>query len=140
MPLQGRHRRRIPLLVLAIVLGALILVAHIITLSIVPQLGTELVYFLSGTRFEFSIPRNELRDLGLHFAMFSLFTLAYRLSWAASGPAIRLVTVLMCSGWGVLCESLQVFIDRRDFSWLDMSVNVLTPVVVVGITRLFERR
>ena len=122
------------------ILGALILIAHIITLRIIPIVGSELVTLFAGTPLEFSLPRNELRDLGLHMAMFSLFTLSYRLSWCGSGPGIRLATILVCSGWGVLCESLQLFIHRRDFSWLDMSVNVLTPLIIVGLTRLFERR
>ncbi len=125
---------------MAIICGALILVAHIITLRILPIVGTELITFLTGTRFEFSLPRNELRDLGLHMGMFTLFTLFYRFSWRGSGPQVRLATIVMCSGWGVFCETLQLWIQRRDFSWLDMSVNVLTPLIIVGITRLFERK
>ncbi|MCB1188485.1 hypothetical protein KDL29_15090 [bacterium] len=132
--------RRIPLLALASILGALILVAHIITLGILPNIGMELVTFLAGTRFEFSIPRNELRDLGLHMGMFTLFTLSYRLSWRSGGPAVRLATIMLCSGWGMFCESLQIFIHRRDFSLLDLGVNMLTPMLVVGLTRLFERK
>ncbi|MEZ5339373.1 MAG: hypothetical protein R3F46_14070 [bacterium] len=132
--------RRMPMLAAASIIGALILVAHIITLRIVPQLGTELVTLLAGTPLEFSIPRNELRDLGLHVAMFSLFTLSYRLSWRGSGPAVRWATFLLCSGWGAFCESLQIFIHRRDFSPLDLSVNMLTPLLLIGIIRLFEKK
>lgn len=129
-----------PFLVMAIVIGALILIAHIITLRIVPKLDDALITLFAGWPIEFSMPRSELRDLGLHASMFTLFTLCYRLSWRGSGPGIRLATILVCSGWGMICETLQLGIQRRDFSLVDMSVNVLTPIIIVGLTRLFERR
>ena len=141
MPARPSHpQRRLPFLAIAILCGALILIAHIITLRIIPIVSTDMVTLFAGTPLEFSIPFNELRDLGLHMAMFSLFTLCYRLSWRGSGLGIRLATILVCSGWGAMCESLQLFIHRRDFSWLDMSVNVLTPLIIVGLTRLCERK
>ena len=56
-----------PMLAAASIIGALILVAHIVTLRIVPQLGTELVTLLAGTPFEFSIPRNEIPSKGLQW-------------------------------------------------------------------------
>ena len=140
MATGSKAGRRIPLLATAVIFGALILVAHIVTLSIVPPVGSELLTFLTGTPLEFSLPRNELRDMGLHAAMFTLFTLSYRLSWIGSGPHIRLATLVVCSGWGVLCECLQIFIQRRDFSGLDLAVNALTPMIIVGIVRLFEKK
>jgi hypothetical protein len=129
-----------PFLTVAIVIGALILIAHIITLRIVPRIGDELITLFAGWPIEFSMPRSELRDLGLHASMFTLFTLCYRLSWRGSGPGIRLATIMVCSGWGMLCESLQLGIQRRDFSFIDMAVNALTPLIIVGLIRLFERR
>jgi VanZ family protein len=118
----GALPRRPWLRALALTLGAVVLLAHIVTLRDWIELPAW---------WQIDWP-----DIAKHAALISAFTLAYRLSFRGSPRGADIVSILICSGWAGLCEALQHWIPARDFSIYELAANTLTPVAVVGILRL----
>lgn len=83
----------------------------------------------------------ELRDLVAHIVMFMAFAFVYRYSFtrAASPLGANIATVLVCSGWGALCEFVQIWLPR-DFNPFELAANVGAPVLVVALFYVFRRR
>ncbi|MCC7477298.1 hypothetical protein IT575_02470 [bacterium] len=54
--------------------------------------------------------------------------------WDVPGAGLR--SVLVCSGWGAFCETLQIWHPYRDFSPLELGVNMLTPVLWASLVWL----
>jgi VanZ family protein len=108
---------------LAIALGVAVLLAHIYTFP----LPHPLIPWLALN----------LPDVVKHFLMLAAFSLAYRLSWAGgeagAGLSPGVATVLYCGGWGALCEVLQIWMPTREFSPLELGVNVGAALAVVGL-------
>lgn len=82
----------------------------------------------------------DMRDLLAHTAMFMTFAFVYRYSFtrAASPLVAGFSTVLVCSGWGALCEFVQIWLPR-DFNPLELAANMGAPVVVVALFYIFQR-
>lgn len=112
--------------VAALIIGVLVFLAHVMTLH------------------RPGLPPNWLsvdyRDLVYHSSALSLFALTYRLSFARGAPRGALSTILLCSTWGALCEISQHWIPARDFSVIELGVNILTPVVIAGLIALLRIR
>jgi len=126
--------RRNWLRALALALGVIVFIAHVITIR---PAGPHPRWF------EIYWP-----DLYKHIVIVAAFALSYRLSYTgAAGSRHRsrssrvtagaadTATVLVCSSWGAFCEILQHWIPARDFSVIELSANVLTPIIVVGLLR-----
>ncbi|MDQ3023796.1 MAG: hypothetical protein M3R04_05340 [bacterium] len=130
--------------------GALVLLAHVYTLDTPP-----------GLRNLFEA---NLRDVVYHSSMLTLFTLAFRASLttveAASRPrrSARVATgkagtkprptlspadataLWVCCGWGAFCECLQLLIPAREFSLIELALNIGVPVLVIALYSLAGRR
>jgi len=116
---------------IALLLGLLVLLAHVFTLKPIAE-------WLGWLHIDWP-------DIAKHCAMLSLFTLSYRLSWIADSQAgagdasssrAALASIIVCSSWGALCETLQHWIPARDFSVWELAVNILTPMLITGIVQL----
>lgn len=163
----------------ALLLGALVFLGHVITLKL---------NLWAPPWWEV-----DWQDVPKHFGMLSAFSLSYRLSWrwpageleralpgakAQRGASIRaqaarrraaaqrghaglpgalgtalarlrlwlalwdvpgagLRTIIVCSGWGVFCETIQIWHPYRDFSPLELGVNIVTPALWAGLIWLF---
>ena len=120
-------RRRPWLRTLAYLIAIVVLGAHIITFGISKHHPAWLSL--------------ELRDLAAHIAMFLTFALVYRYSFtrAASPLSANVATVLVCSGWGALCEFIQIWLPR-DFNPFELAANVGAPLLIVALFYIFERR
>jgi VanZ family protein len=123
--------RRHWLRAIAILLGILVLLAHVFTLK-------PIATWLGWLHIDWP-------DIAKHCAMLSLFTLTYRLSWIdavksemdwSTAAQAGLASILICSSWGALCETLQHWIPARDFSVWELAVNILTPLLIVGLIQL----
>jgi hypothetical protein len=123
--------RRHWLRAVALSLGILVLLAHVFTLKPIAE-------WLGWLHIDWP-------DIAKHCAMLSLFTLTYRLSWVdasrtgfnpSSASQAGLASILVCSSWGALCETLQHWIPARDFSVWELSVNILTPLLITGLIQL----
>ena len=123
--------RRNWLRAIALLCGILVLLAHVFT-------SKPIADWLGWLHIDWP-------DIAKHCAMLSFFTLSYRLSWidasassldlSGSGKA-GLASIVVCSCWGALCETLQHWIPARDFSVWELAVNVLTPMFIVGLFQL----
>ncbi len=114
--------RRGPWLVLALLLGAGVFLAQVMT-----------PHELRGHPHWLSM---DLADLIKHFSGLALFALAYRLSYPLAAPGALGSTIAVCSGWGAACEICQHFIPARDFSVIELGVNMLAPALVAGLFAL----
>ena len=110
--------RRAFWLIAALVLGAGVFLAQVMTLH---ELRSH-PHWLSV----------DVADLIKHFSGLALFALAYRLSYPLKAPGAAFATVAVCSGWGALCEICQHYIPARDFSVIELGVNMLAPMLVAG--------
>ena len=111
---------------LALVLGLLVLLGHVVTLK-PPRPSAELLSV-------------KWQDLLAHFAMLLSFTLAYRLSFRGDARLSNRAALWVCSLWGALCEVLQYWIPARDFNLVELAVNVLTPALTVGLFAWWGRK
>lgn len=132
---------------LAGLLGAVVLILHVVTIAAVRR-------WLPGFVFDFE-------DAWKHFALLSSFALVYRLSWCRpyklrrgergaalawnwlatwprrlAVPGALLATTIVCGSWGMLCEALQLDLPYRGFSPIELGINGLTPLVIAGLVRL----
>jgi hypothetical protein len=48
--------------------------------------------------------------------------------------AAEVSTALVCCSWGAVCELVQLFIAGREFHWLELGLNVTTPLVVALVS------
>jgi hypothetical protein len=82
-------------------------------------------------------------DIGKHSGLLALFGLLYRLSWSVpvarprantrpAGIGANLAAILFCSGWGAICEIMQLGIYGRQFSPIELGVNTITPIIVIA--------
>lgn len=85
-------------------------------------------------------------DLMKHSATLFIFAAAYRFSWRglagrATAGLARLgagqATALFCGGWGAICEITQIWISGRQFSPIELGINVLVPVLTAGLLSVF---
>jgi hypothetical protein len=118
---------------LAYVWGALVLLAHIYNFGN-PAIVNDL------------LPR-DIRDIVYHSTMFVVFTLLFRSSLAdvKDYPARMLrpadiTALLVCCGWGALCETLQLGIPGREFHWNELALNTMVPLLTVALVSLAGRR
>ena len=120
-------RRRTWLRVLSFLIAIVVLGAHIITFGVSKHHPPWLSL--------------ELRDLFAHIAMFLAFALVYRYSYtrAASPLSANVATVLVCSGWGALCEFIQIWLPR-DFNPFELLANIGAPLLVAALFHVLERR
>jgi hypothetical protein len=127
----------IPLLrALALLLGALVLLAHLVTI----RLSSIIPNWLAV----------DWPDLAKHFSLVGSFALVYRLSLRRSGagglgavfdaPGAAWRTIGVCSSWAGVCELLQFRHPYRDFSVIELSLNILTPVLIAGLIELLNPR
>jgi hypothetical protein len=114
--------RRVPWLVVAVILGAGVFIAQVMTTG---ELHGHPHWLAANTA-----------DLIKHFSGLTLFGLSYRLSYPLKAPGAALATIAVCSGWGACCEVCQHFIPARDFSVIELGVNMLAPALVAGIFAL----
>lgn len=128
-----RYLRRPWLRTLALMLGILVLLAHIFTLK-------PIAVWIDWLHIDWP-------DIAKHFTMLSLFALTYRLSWGSvsrhekSNHIVErpgFATVIVCSGWGAVCECVQHWIPARDFNVFELAVNVLTPLFIAGLVALVQ--
>jgi hypothetical protein len=87
--------------------------------------------------------RLEPIDVVKHFTGIGVFTLLYRASWAgveggAAGLSPNLASLLVCCGFGALCEGLQLFVPLRDFNYLELALNTASPAALIGLWALVE--
>jgi len=82
----------------------------------------------------------DYQDLVYHSTALSLFSLTYRFSFPRGAPGGAAFTILLCSTWGALCEISQHWIPARDFSVIELGVNILTPIVITALVALFRLR
>lgn len=120
--------RRPWLHVLALGWGAVVLLGHVMTYGdVVPRWLHHL----------------EPPDIVKHLTGIGLFTVLYRASWVrgADEPklATNLMALLVCAGWGMLCESLQLFVPLRDFDLRELALNTLSPAALIGLWALVEQ-
>lgn len=84
-----------------------------------------------------------LLDALKHSAGIIIFTLLYRASWGpggnAGGSSPNLTSLLVCGGWGGLCEIAQIWHPLRYFNWLELGLNTLLPTLVIGLWWLVEQ-
>ena len=110
----------------ALLIGVLVFLAHVMTIR------------------PMGIPPHWLHvdweDVVYHATALGTFALAYRLSFARGAAGGALLTVLFCSGWGAACEIMQHWIPARDFSVIELGVNTLTPLLIVGLLSLIRLR
>jgi len=111
---------------LALLLGGLVFLGHVITLK-------EWVFYPYWLSINWP-------DVYKHFTTLAVFALAYRLSFGLYTPYAGRATVAVCSTWGALCEITQHWIPPRDFSVWELAVNILAPIAVAGVVALFTRR
>lgn len=104
-------------------------------------------------------------DLGKHALLVGVLALLYRLSLrrsAGQGPSrarrgrrsveppfavFRAIlaapgawrrTSLVCGGWAALCEVSQLWHPYRDFSFYELALNALLPMLVATVFELFN--
>ena len=111
---------------LAVLIGLAVFAAHVVDIHI-PENLPEVLDF----------PHN---DWAVHGLMLLLFTLVYRLSYAGTPAGTHRATLFICSGWGAFCECAQIFLPHRDFSFLELGINTITPAIVVLLSAMFSRR
>ena len=88
-----------------------------------------------------------IRDVIYHSSMFVVFTLLFRLSLADvreySGRVLRpadVTALLVCCGWGALCEVMQIRIPGREFHYNELALNMTVPLIVIALVSLASRR
>jgi len=82
----------------------------------------------------------DVRDLVYHSTALATFALTYRFSFVRGALGGAALTILFCSSWGALCEISQHWIPARDFSVIELGVNILTPIVITGLVALLRLR
>lgn len=129
------YARRAGLRIAALVLGVVVLLAHVFTLK-------PIAAWLDWLHIDWP-------DMAKHFTMLALFTLAYRMSWSggsahekglASAVEPTWACIALCSGWGCLCESLQHWIPARDFNVFELAVNVGAPAGVALVYAAVQKQ
>ena len=117
----------------AYVWGALVMMAHIYNFGN-PAIVNDL------------LPR-DIRDIVYHSSMFAIFTLLFRFSLAdvRDYPARFLrptdvTALIVCCGWGALCETLQIGIPGREFHFSELALNMSVPLLVIAIIGVATRR
>ena len=128
-PLERRRWLR----ALAYVAGAAVMMAH--------------VYNFPNPKIVQDMFPLSIRDVIYHSTMFSTFTLAFRLSLAdvREYPSrfIRpadVTALIVCCGWGALCETLQLGIPGREFHPSELALNVSVPLIVIALISIATRR
>lgn len=111
---------------LAVLIGLAVFGAHVATLHI-PQTLPPLLDFKHN-------------DWAAHFAMLFTFALVYRLSYVGSPRGAHRATLFICCGWGAACECMQIFLPYREFSYLELGINTLTPAFVVALSAMISRK
>ena len=124
--------------------GALVMMAH--------------VYNFPNPRIVTDMFPHSIRDVIYHSSMFASFTLLLRFSLIsgadipargskagrnarATGLSAADVTALIvCMGWGALCETLQIGIPGREFHYNELALNMTVPLITVAIVSLATRR
>jgi hypothetical protein len=121
--------------------GALVMLAHIYNFGN-PRIVSEL------------LPR-DIRDIVYHGSMFAIFTLLFRFSLvtplgtsagrprrlgAAGGYAADITALVVCCGWGALCELLQLRIPGREFHYEELALNMGVPLLVIALVGVASRR
>lgn len=117
---------------LAYIWGALVMMAH--------------VYNFRNPEIVNTLFPKDIRDVIYHSSMFVVFTLLFRFSLAEvreySARTLRpadLTALLVCCGWGALCEVMQIGIPGREFHYNELALNMTVPLVVVALVSLSQR-
>jgi VanZ family protein len=128
-PLQRRRWLR----ALAYLWGALVMMAH--------------VYNFKNPQIVNTLFPKDIRDVVYHSSMFVVFTLLFRFSLADvreySARVLRpadITALLVCCGWGGLCEVMQIRIPGREFHYNELALNMTVPLIVVALVSLALRR
>ncbi len=83
------------------------------------------------------IPRLPWGDIGIHFTAFTILTLlVHGLRWPTG---VRWPIVAALLAYGLVTESLQVFVPSRSVDWLDYLENMLGVAGGTGIYWLARR-
>lgn len=111
---------------LALLLGVALLFAHIAVWK-EPGIRPHWLYL-------------DPHDALYHFTALTLFTVVYYLSFPPNYKGRAVSAALACAAWGAFCEVIQHWIPARDFSVIELGINMLTPVLAAGFLRLILRR